>query len=62
MIRLGKKKICALVLASDIQHYFKRVAAQVTIWINGEEFIIDRDFIVEYRGKILSKVFGPWPS
>ena len=27
---------------------FERVTAQVTIWIKSEEFIIDRDFIVEY--------------
>ena len=47
MIRLEKKNLCVLVLAS-LHRDFERVTAQITIGIKSEEFIIDRDFIVEY--------------
>ena len=37
MMRLKKKNLCVLVLASGSYSDFERVAAQVTIWIKSEE-------------------------
>ena len=46
MIRLEKKNLCVLVLASGT--VILRGWPRVTIWIKSEEFIIVRYFIVEY--------------
>ena len=44
---IGKEKFMCISFSKWYSD-FERVAAQVTIWIKSEEFIIDRDFIVEY--------------
>ena len=44
---IGKEKFMCISFSKWYSD-FESVTAQVTIWIKSEEFIIDRDFIVEY--------------